>query len=69
MWQESESTALDKFIGDQSVVSSVLLKVQARRGTFRVAPNLLPRTDLLLSYDDRLVAAAASHGIKTATPA
>jgi uncharacterized protein len=36
-----------------------------------LATALLLREDIdvLLSYDDRLVAAAASHGIKTATPA
>lgn len=115
VWEEPESAALQEFIGDQSGISSVLLGVEARRGTLREAPKLMPRTDLLLgdlvmieisdaviesagrlpdqtlrsldaihlatallirddidallSYDDRLLAAAAAHGLPAASPA
>jgi uncharacterized protein len=116
VFPEAESEALAAYLpNDAQAVSSVLLIVEARRGTVRRAPRRLPRLDtmlarirkveisdaviesagrlpdpmlrsldaihlatallirddidLLLSYDDRLLAAAASHGLPTAAPA
>jgi uncharacterized protein len=116
IFPEAESEALAAYLpADAAAVSSVLLIVEARRGTIRRAPRRLPRLDVmlgrirmvelsdsvietasrlpdpmlrsldavhlatamlirddvevLLSYDDRLLTAAASHGIHTATPA
>ncbi|WP_219415017.1 type II toxin-antitoxin system VapC family toxin [Pseudonocardia nigra] len=115
VWQEPESAALSRAIGDKPTVSSALLAVEARRSTLRVAADQLPRTDLmladvnqieltpallesasrlpdpmlrsldaihlatallireevdvLLSYDQRLLDAAAEHGLPTAAPA
>jgi uncharacterized protein len=116
VFPEVESEALAAYLpNDAQAVSSVLIIVEARRGTIRRAPRRLPRLDtmlarirkveisdaviesagrlpdpmlrspgaihlatallirddidLLLSYDDRLLAAAASHGLPTAAPA
>jgi predicted nucleic acid-binding protein len=55
VWNEAESTALAGYVGDQETVSSALLAVEARRSTLRVAAEMLPRTDLLLT-DVQLVA-------------
>ena len=115
VWNEAESAALGKKIGDAELVSSALLSIEARRSTLRVGAHFMPRTDLLLaevtlveltpsllesagrlpdptlrsldaihvatallvrnevdvviSYDRRMLAAAAAHGLPTAAPA
>jgi uncharacterized protein len=49
VWEEPQSAALARAIDDRPVVSSALLRVEARRATLRVAAELLPRTDVLLA--------------------
>ena len=50
---EPEGPALRTFLRSSTnpprLVSSTLLRVEARRGTLRVSPRSLPRVDLLLS--------------------
>jgi uncharacterized protein len=49
VFPDDTTPALESFInGDADLISSVLVRVDARRGTARRAPQRLPRVDLLL---------------------
>jgi uncharacterized protein len=116
VFPEDTTAALELFLGQGAdLVSSALVRVEARRGALRRAPHRLPRVDLVLdrvaaveisdavtesagrlpdprlrpfdaihlatalliredveavlTYDDRLAAAAAAHGLAVAAPA
>lgn len=71
VWNEDRSEAMRAFLdttGNEPTVSSRILTIETRRAVRRVAPDHLPRADLLLTKVGQVGLSAAVVGLASGIP-